>query len=1284
ILSTSGSYLTLFNGARNVTINGRMGSTRQGLIFENQSTSGWVFYFLNDASGDTIRNCIIKGAYSSTGIGTIYFASTSVSTTGWGGVYGGVTGNDNIMIDSCDILDAGTGTTLPTTSIYSSGSTSTTQQANSGNVISNNNIYNYFHASSTTSAAMYLTSGTLGWTITGNNIYQTAPRTHTGAVQYHGIWVNNSFNGSGFTINNNNIGGSAPNCAGTACTYNASTISHNFTPIQYTGDNTASSTIAGNKISNIAINSAYSSTGVGMFTGIYLNSGNATVQNNIIGGNNVSDTINIQQSTTATALTWANGIYSTSGGTVNISNNTIGGDKTNTINAQSSLSTGGFTFAGVNLQGSNNANVNNNTIGSSSTSNSILVNNSTAAASSQIVTGIWNQQSGSITISNNTIVNLTNNSTVSTAQIRGIATTSGINTITGNTIRGLSTTSTSTSTATSSAIVGIDMTSSVTGTAGQVVNNNTIHSLISTTTSAVGVNILGINYSFNVSAVTGLLATHSISGNNIHSLSISSSNTSTGVGIVGIHYAAGNNLTMANNMVRLGINADGTSITSGCTITGIWKNNVIYTATYNSVVLPMFNKFFHNSVYIGGSGITGSSTPGALNTFAFRRNGVTYFNGAIDSVYNNVFVNARSNTDASQTVRHWVQYYDDIQCLSQNYNDLQYTGTGGGLIAKGLSLVSPTEYSSVLNWRTPTGFDAHSFSANPNFSNPTGNATAVSLQIATSGTTPIEGAGVNIPTVTTDQKGSSRSTYTPTDIGADAGNFSANDITPPTISYTPLSTPVSSTAARSLTVTITDASGIPTTGTGLPRLYWRSGTSGAYTAVTGTSIGSGQYTFTNIGAGATAGSVIYYYVVAQDNATTPNITSNPIINAGNFTATPPVAGSAPVPNSYQILGTLCGTITVGGTGANFSTLKDAFDAINNSTVTCNLLINITGNTTETQTPVLNEVNYNGGPYTITIVPSGGARSITGSNTATIDLNGADRVVIDGRIDGTGSSKSLTIENNSGNGIAIRFVNGAQFNTVKNCIVRGANATGLASTSNPGGVIVFAGTNTTSGNSDNTISGCDIRDASNGQTPWYCVNSTNILTAPSLYNSRDTLLNNNIFNYFNSGTAGNFPAGIIIGDGNADWTIDGNSLYQTATRNVLLSGANIIQFRVIMANAGSGTFNIRNNFIGGSAPQCGGSAMTINALQGSSLTQVLGVQVPLPGTAIINNNKIANIVFNSAASGFVFTGLTLFAGNATITNNSIGGHAQTSDSISVTTAPTAVNLGGQTVGMQIPT
>src|SRR3954463_9984459 len=71
--------------------------------------------------------------------------------------------------------------------------------------------------------------------------------------------------------------------------------------------------------------------------------------------------------------------------------------------------------------------------------------------------------------------------------------------------------------------------------------------------------------------------------------------------------------TIQNNMIRLGVDAAGNSITSGLSIIGIRDIQGATGGAGTSVV-----SYYFNSVYIGGSGIASLS-----NTFAFSSSAVT-------------------------------------------------------------------------------------------------------------------------------------------------------------------------------------------------------------------------------------------------------------------------------------------------------------------------------------------------------------------------------------------------------------------------------------------------------------------------------------------------------------------------------------------------------------------------------------------------------------------------------------------------------------------------------------
>ena len=86
----------------------------------------------------------------------------------------------------------------------------------------------------------------------------------------------------------------------------------------------------------------------------------------------------------------------------------------------------------------------------------------------------------------------------------------------------------------------------------------------------------------------------------------------------------------------------------------------------------------------------------------------------------------------------------------------------------------------------------------------------------------------------------------------------------------------SSLSDRTLVVNVSDQAGVPTTAPGWPNLYWKKGVLGTYTAVQPTSVAGSDYTF-NFGSGVVPTDTVFYYVVAQDGAGTPNVRAFPTI-----------------------------------------------------------------------------------------------------------------------------------------------------------------------------------------------------------------------------------------------------------------------------------------------------------------------------------------------------------------------------------------------------------------------
>jgi hypothetical protein len=164
--------------------------------------------------------------------------------------------------------------------------------------------------------------------------------------------------------------------------------------------------------------------------------------------------------------------------------------------------------------------------------------------------------------------------------------------------------------------------------------------------------------------------------------------------------------------------------------------------------------------------------------------------------------------------------------------------------------------------------------------------------------------------------------------------------------------------------------------------------------------------------------------------------------------------------------------TTGTSPLAYSELRLAFSAINAGTHGGDISIQITESTTESATAVLNASGSGSALYSsVTIYPTVAGLLISGTINGgqIINLNGADKVTIDGRVNATGSgwsAVSLTISNTStvatNNTATIRLSNAATQNVVKYCNLLGSS---LISVDNDGGIVEF---NQSGGNSNNTI------------------------------------------------------------------------------------------------------------------------------------------------------------------------------------------------------------------------
>ncbi|MFZ2617472.1 MAG: hypothetical protein WA077_15905, partial [Anaerolineae bacterium] len=912
------SPLIDLNGADYVTIDG-LNSGGNTLTIANttvSATSGTsTIRFQADATNNTVTNSNIQGAATmavGTNGGTIYFGAGAIST-----------GNDNNTISYNNIGPVGSN--LPSKAVFSNGTTTSTATYNSGNVVTNNNIFDFFGAA-VQSAGFYMSSGTTDCTISNNRLYQTGTRTQTTASTHAGIQLASS-NINNCTISGNTIGYAS--AAGTG-TYDfvGFSSSSKFIPIYFsTHGTTTASSVQGNTITAISLSGIVGGTGTsGAFVGISVSSGLVNIGNvtgNTIGSLTTPGAIAVS-SNNASAFD-VRGIYFFPSASVNISNNNVGG-----ITAANS-GVGAINLIGIHAYtGATYTNVmSNNTVGSAAAPLS-----NSASSTSSVIIGI-RSQSGTATMTGNSVNNLTlsagNIGTGSTASLIGLW------------------------------VDGSSVTSA------HNVAQNTVHSL-SNTNAAAAVWVTGLQFNGSTSAA------HTVQRNLIYNLSTPSSSATATVNGVNVQ---GGTTTYQNNMIALGNDMTANSPQ----INGMAE------------VVAGTDNFYHNSVYIGGAAVAA----GTANSYAFQSTITTNTRNYRD----NIFYNGRSNGAA--TGKHYAVRVGGTAPnptgLTSNNNDYLANGAGGVF-----GYFNSLDVANLAAWQAAVGQDANSFESDPQYLAPT--AAAPDLHINPSVATVVEGNGFLIASITDDYDGQTRASLTPTDIGADAGDFtSAGDISPPSIAYTALGN-TASTADRILAATITDVTGVPTSGALQPRIYYKKGAGGTWYSsqgvLTSGSGTSGAWDFTIVAAdmgGVAAGDTIYYYVIAQDTASTPNIGSNPsgvVATDVNTVITPPA-----VPNSYNVLASISGTYDVGATCATpeYATITAAVTALNAGVLTGPATYLLCDTTYPSETfPITIVANAGSSAVnTITIKPAPGVLpTVSGSSATTIfDLNGATYVILDG-------------------------------------------------------------------------------------------------------------------------------------------------------------------------------------------------------------------------------------------------------------------------------------------------
>jgi hypothetical protein len=658
-----------------------------------------------------------------TGGNSLTISNTTVSATSATSTIRFIADASSNTITNCSILGSSTMAvaTLGGNILFSTGTTT----GNDNNTISNNNIgpagtnlpTKGIHGNGTTTT---LATGNSGNNISNNNIFDC----FGAAVASAGVYLSGGCNT--WTIDGNRFYQTATRTWTTGAQHSA---------IWAIGTLNQAHSIT-NNIIGYASNSqtgTYTLTGsTGKFVGILINAvTGATVSN--VNSNTIASVsmTGVTSAGTTTSSPFAGIIVAN--GLINTNSNIIGSQSSTGSLVFTTNTTFGTDIYGLLNFGSDNWTANSNQIGGLSITNSGATGNTivygmrgwtgtsqTSGHSSNLVGG---------TISNS--IQLSSSSSGS-PQVIGINLNAAIGTLTSNVVRNL-TNNSGIGTTTASSVIGI----SSTGTsANQTYSQNTIHSLTNTNATAAVV-VTGIQFNGGSANV--------VERNNIYGLS--SSTTSATAEINGIR-TAGGTTSLRNNMITLGA-----GITNSPIISGI--NEAAGT-----------NNVWHNSIYIGGT-----PSAGATNSFAF--NSVVITNTR--SFRNNIFVNNRSNSGA--TAKHYIVRVGGSAAnpAGLTINNNIYHGTGTGSV---FGLFNSLDVVDLAAWQTAVGQDAGSYFSNPQFVDPT-NSTP-DLHIHPTNITLAESTGAALGVVL-DFDGQTRSSLTPNDIGADAGDFVAACFTAGTI-----------------------------------------------------------------------------------------------------------------------------------------------------------------------------------------------------------------------------------------------------------------------------------------------------------------------------------------------------------------------------------------------------------------------------------------------------------------------------------------------------------------------
>ncbi|MCX6266646.1 MAG: hypothetical protein NTW16_04720, partial [Bacteroidetes bacterium] len=216
--------------------------------------------------------------------------------------------------------------------------------------------------------------------------------------------------------------------------------------------------------------------------------------------------------------------------------------------------------------------------------------------------------------------------------------------------------------------------------------------------------------------------------------------------------------------------------TSGNPSENIYYNNVIYDLTSNGEssyynVVGIHNasgwgdKYYYNSVYLTGQLNKSGSSNGSMSACFSNGQGVNSGYASNIEMKNNIFY---MNSDNPTGVNHHYTHYANLNSYTGSTLDFNLlldsvTGTAIGHIG----YFNSASYDNISQWRAATLQDYSSLSADPLFTSAT--------DLVPQSSSPVLGAGIPVPGITTDFNGALRDTLHPS-MGAYENGMSAGKV----------------------------------------------------------------------------------------------------------------------------------------------------------------------------------------------------------------------------------------------------------------------------------------------------------------------------------------------------------------------------------------------------------------------------------------------------------------------------------------------------------------------------